>query len=105
MKNSRLVYSTETGRVSQKKDSENVQGDETIRIFREKKGRRGKGVTILSGFNKNQADLKALAKTLKQKCSSGGTVKNNTIEIQGEHTQMLNDNLLKLGYKTKLYNC
>ena len=105
MKNSRLVYSTETGRVHDKKKLATIQGDEAISIFLEKKGRRGRGVTIITGFNQTQTDLKALAKTLKKKCSSGGTVKNNSIEIQGEHAQLLNENLVKLGYKTRLGNC
>ena len=105
MKNSRLVYSTETGRVREKKKLENVQGDDALSIFLEKKGRRGRGVTVITGFNKTPTDLKALAKTLKKKCSSGGTVKNNSIEIQGEHAKLLNENLTKLGYKTRLGNC
>jgi len=46
-------------------------------------------------------DLKALAKTLKQTCGSGGTVKDGTIEIQGDHREKIAAKLNSLGYKTK----
>ena len=101
MKNSRLVYSTETGRIRHRELSNKPGGDGTIIIRHDKKGRRGKGVTILSGFIISLDQLKKLAKTLKQRCSSGGTVKDGVIEIQGDHTKILEQNLLELGYKTK----
>ena len=101
MKNSRLVYSTERGRIRDRKLSNKPEGDSTILIRHDKKGRRGKGVTVLSGFIISRDQLKKLAKTLKQRCSSGGTVKDCVIEIQGDHAKILERNLLELGYKTK----
>ena len=101
MKNSRLVYSTETGRIRHRELSNKPEGDGTVFIRHDKKGRKGKGVTVLSGFIISRDQLKKLAKILKQRCSSGGTVKECVIEIQGDHTKILEQNLLELGYKTK----
>lgn len=101
MKNSRLVYSTERGRIRDRELSNKPEGDGTIIIRHDKKGRRGKGVTVLSGFIISRDQLKKLAKTLKQRCSSGGTVKDCVIEIQGDHKKLIEKNLLELGYKTK----
>ncbi len=50
----------------------------------------------------NDKDLKKLAKQLKQKCGTGGTVKSGTIEIQGDHRDILKQELLRLGYTVKL---
>ncbi|MFM1604708.1 MAG: translation initiation factor, partial [Porticoccaceae bacterium] len=77
-------------------------GDGTVRIRRETKGRKGKGVTTISGIELPEADLKALAKQLKKKCSTGGTIKLGTIEIQGDHRDLLRTELEKLGHKVKL---
>ena len=102
-KESRLVYSTDSGRI---KPSETptppVATDGVIRIRRETKGRNGKGVTTVSGFSLSDDALKTLAKQLKQKCSTGGTVKDGTIEIQGDHREKLKAELEKLGYQVKL---
>ncbi|MCH7673159.1 MAG: hypothetical protein IIB72_13435 [Proteobacteria bacterium] len=56
-----------------------------ILISRETKGRKGKGVTLVSGLQISGAELKLLANQLKILCSSGGTVKAGVIEIQGDH--------------------
>jgi translation initiation factor 1 len=79
-----------------------VQGDGIVRIRRETKGRKGKGVTTLSGFSMSESELKVLAKQLKQKCSTGGTVKDGMIEIQGDHREILKVELEKRGLITKL---
>ena len=73
-----------------------------MRIRRETKGRKGKGVTTVSGIGLAKADLKTLAKQLKQKCSTGGTVKDGVIEIQGDHREKLKAELEKLGHNVKL---
>ena len=100
---SRLVYSTETGRIKQPSESKPaVTTDGIIRISRETKGRKGKGVTLISGFDLAPNDLKALAKKLKKSCSTGGTVKDGIIEIQGDHRDTLKSQLEKLGYSVKL---
>ena len=100
---SRLVYSTETGRIKQQSESNPIlKTDGIIRIRRETKGRKGKGVTTLSGFDLEVDQLKALAKKLKKTCSSGGTVKDGIIEIQGDHREILKQQLDKMGYPVKL---
>lgn len=73
-----------------------------IRIQTTRKGKGGKTVTVLTGFQSSPVSLKTLLKKLKAQCGSGGTVKEDTIEIQGDHTDTLLQNLLKLGYKAKI---
>ena len=76
-------------------------GDGIVRVSRETKGRKGKGVTIISGIQMTEKDLKALAKELKKKCGTGGTVREGKIEIQGEHRDRLVELLTKKGYTVK----
>jgi len=102
-KDSRLVYSTETGRIKQPTESKpKAITDGIIRISRETKGRKGKGVTLISGFDLTPNDLKALAKKLKKNCSTGGTIKDGIIEIQGDHRELLKSQLEKIGHTVKL---
>jgi len=101
-KNSRLVYSTDSGRITESVVSKTIQGDGIVRIRRETKGRKGKGVTTLTGFSMSESELKVLAKQLKQKCSTGGTVKDGMIEIQGDHREILKIELEKRGLTAKL---
>ena len=83
-KNSRLVYSSDTGRVPQpKKQDAAPTGDGIARVRREKKGRGGKTVTTVSDLRLSAAELKTLASELKRKCGSGGSVVDRVIEIQG----------------------
>ena len=56
-----------------------------LHVQLERKGRKGKGVTVIMGFHHSPADLKEFARQLKTLCGSGGTVKEQTIEIQGDH--------------------
>ena len=76
-------------------------GDGIVRIGRETKGRKGKGVTIISGVPLDAAELSVLAKELKKRCGSGGTVKAGTIEIQGDHRDMLFGELQRRGWRVK----
>ena len=101
-KDSRLVYSTDGGRISQPDAPQSVETDGIVRIRRETKGRNGKGVTTVSGLDLDEAEIKILAKQLKQKCSTGGTVKEGIIEIQGDHREKLKVELEKLGHNVKL---
>jgi translation initiation factor 1 len=102
-KDSRLVYSTETGRIKETDvPTHHYDGDGIVRIRRETSGRKGKGVTTITGFDLDAAALKTLAKQLKQKCSTGGTVKDGVIEIQGDHRDKLKIELEKLGHTVKL---
>jgi len=117
MADSRLVYSTEFGQICpecQKPISEcickkrkpkaslKIKQDGIIRIRREVKGRKGKTVTAIYGFQFNQSDLKTLAKQLKQQCGTGGSVKDDMIIIQGDHRETLLKLLMAQGHKVKL---
>ena len=102
-KKTRLVYSTETGRIKPVKETEQRSaGDGIVRIRREVSGRKGKGVTTIAGLEMSDADLKKLAKTLKQLCGTGGSVKNGIIEIQGDHRGKIREALESQGHTVKL---
>ncbi|MBT3672402.1 MAG: stress response translation initiation inhibitor YciH [Porticoccaceae bacterium] len=101
-KESRLVYSTDVGRVHEREQPQVTLTDGIVRIRRETKGRKGKGVTTVSGIDLPELGLKALAKQLKQKCSTGGTVKSGVIEVQGDHRDLLKKELEKRGHNVKL---
>ena len=101
-KESRLVYSTDAGRIKETLTEQPIETDGIVRIRRETSGRKGKGVTTITGFDLDAAALKTLAKQLKQKCSTGGTVKDGVIEIQGDHRDKLKAELEKLGHTVKL---
>jgi translation initiation factor 1 len=72
-----------------------------VKVGRETKGRRGKGVTTVFDLPLNEAGLLDLAAKLKQRCGTGGTVKNGRIEIQGDQRERLILELEKMGYKAK----
>ena len=76
--------------------------DGIVRIRRETSGRKGKGVTTLSGIPLPEKELKVLAKQLKKRCGTGGAVKEGVIEIQGDHRETLKQSLTKHGYQAKL---
>ena len=73
----------------------------TAKVGRETKGRRGKGVTIVSDVPLDDAGLLDLAATLKQKCGTGGTVKEGRIEIQGDQRDRLISVLEEMGFRVK----
>ena len=75
---------------------------QTVYLHRDSKGRGGKAVTVLKGLSLSEPELTALAKTLKQACGSGGTIKDGLIEIQGEQREKIAEVLRKLGYKVKI---
>ncbi len=76
-------------------------GDGVVRLRRETKGRGGKAVTTISGIPLSGAELKTLAKALKQKCGVGGAIKEGNIEIQGDQRDTLQAELEKRGYQVK----
>ncbi len=78
-----------------------VLGDGIVRVARATKGRKGKCVTVITGIPLDSDGLKKLARQLKQKCGAGGTVKDATIEIQGDHRDTLIAELKKQGYTAK----
>ena len=76
--------------------------EQTVYLHRDSKGRGGSPVTLVKNLVLTEADLKQLAKQLKQLCGSGGTVKDGVIEIQGEQRQRIAEALQKMGYKVKI---
>jgi translation initiation factor 1 len=75
---------------------------QNLRIQASRKGRKGKTVTVISGFAASPETLASLVKQLKNYCGAGGTVKDNEIEIQGDCAQKVLQFLAKLGYKAKI---
>lgn len=113
MKNSRFVYSTdgnnnclECGKSFYKckcLESENIDISlDGIKVYRETKGRKGTGVTLVRGLKGSNSELKDLAKQIKFYCSAGGSVKARVIEIQGDHRELVKDFLEAKGMHVKL---
>ena len=101
--NSRLVYSTDSGRIDEPKAAVvRPKGDGIVRIQRQTSGRKGKGVCLITGVDLNDAALDKLAAELKKKCGCGGSVKDGVIEIQGDKRDLLKQLLEAKGMKVKL---
>ena len=121
----RRVYSTEVGRIcpdcnhaltecrckstklrrnstsAQRSTQHSTQHNNTVRITRETKGRKGAGVTLVSGLALADGELKALAKKLRQHCGSGGSIKAGVIEVQGDHRERIKSLLADIGIDSK----
>ncbi|AZT24416.1 TPA: stress response translation initiation inhibitor YciH [Salmonella enterica] len=101
--NSRLVYSTETGRIEEPKtELVRPKGDGIVRIQRQTSGRKGKGVCLITGIDMDDSELIKLAAELKKKCGCGGAVKEGIIEIQGDKRDLIKSLLEAKGMKVKL---
>lgn len=112
MKDSTLVYSTESGancpkckkplkKCVCKQQKPQPKRDGIVRVGRETKGRKGKGVSTVTGLPLTLDQIADVAKKLKQKCGSGGTVKDAVIEIQGDHRDTIIEELTKQGFTVK----
>jgi translation initiation factor 1 len=110
---SRRVYSTDKGRHcpdcgAVKADCRcrlvqaTSKGDGIVRLRRETKGRGGKAVTVISGLSGDAQTLKAHAKSLKQRCGVGGSIKNDEIEIQGDQRALIKEVLEAAGFTVKI---
>lgn len=98
-----LVYSTDGGKIDKPQEKKRApEGDGIIRLHRETKGRKGKGVTLIKGLQLDDNALKALAKDIKKRTGTGGAVKNFVIEIQGEQREIIKTLLEKKGFTVKL---
>jgi translation initiation factor 1 len=106
------VYSTVTGRICAKcgkpldhcicKKASMPPGDGVVRIFRDKKGRKGKTVTVITGIPLADEALRSLHSELKHQCGSGGAIKDGILEIQGDHRNTVFGELRKRGFNVKL---
>jgi translation initiation factor 1 len=111
--NGGLVYSTEHGKMCpacrqpiaqclcKKNRPATIKTDGIVRVRLETKGRKGKGVTVISGVPMNPDEIENLGKQLKQRCGSGGTVKDGAIEIQGDHRHLIMEELSKKGWTVR----
>lgn len=101
--NSSIVYSTDPDFKPEEEPSEQpvYTKSHELRLSLDRKQRAGKSVTIIEGFRESIEDIEALAKKLKSKCATGGTIKNRVIEIQGDHRAKIEAELTSLGYKVK----
>ena len=107
-----LVYSTELGRTCPDcrqaiaqcvcgQKVVNASADGIVRVSRETKGRKGKGVTLVKGLGLEAEPLTQLGKQLKAACGCGGTVKDGIIEVQGDHCDTVIAYLQKQGWMVK----
>jgi translation initiation factor 1 len=108
-----IVYSTDVGRrcpnclrpasqcVCKKDTPGRIAGDGVVRVSRETQGRKGKGVTVITGLPLSQQQLEALATQLKKRCGSGGSVADGRIEIQGDHRDTIVKALEAQGHRAK----
>ena len=110
--NSRIVYSTGLGSLCPNcrravrecvcpKGVPGAAKPAVVRVGRETQGRAGKGVTTIVGLPLSLKDIEALAAKLKKRCGSGGTVREGTIEIQGDHRDVIVAELIKMGWPAK----
>jgi translation initiation factor 1 len=108
----RIVFSTDYGRGCPnclralsacvcRKGTPGKVGDGMVRVSRETQGRKGKGVTVITGLGLATKDLELLATQLKKRCGSGGTVDGDRIEIQGDHRDTLVSELTRQGHSVK----
>ena len=113
--NSRLVYSSEHGKMCSKcskplgdcvcdklKRSAVPDAGGPARVRYDTQGRKGKGMTIISGLPLNREKLEALCGEVKRRLGAGGTVKDFTIELQGDRREEVARFLSANGYDVKL---
>ncbi len=106
-KNARVVYSTNPDYRYEEEDREEVvslpPSQQKLYLLLDKKQRKGKKVTLITGFVGNDNDLKSLGKQLKGACGSGGSVKDGVVLIQGDFREKIKNILEKEGFKVKLH--
>ena len=101
-----IVYSTNPDfkfEVEEEEESDTLEpSKQQLRISLDKRNRKGKSVTLVTGFVGRAEDLKSLAKVLKTRCGVGGSDKDGEILIQGDFRQKVLDILLSEGYKARI---
>jgi translation initiation factor 1 len=108
-----IVYSTDVGErcpncqrpvrecVCRRGTPGKPSGGGTVRVSRETQGRKGKGVTVITGLGLRPTELDALTAELKKHCGSGGSSGDGRIEIQGDHRDRLVEELIRRGWPAK----
>jgi translation initiation factor 1 len=100
-----VVYSTNSDFEYEKEGNNKIEtlppSEQDLRILLDKKNRKGKAVTLITGFVGNADDLKDLAKMLKSKCGVGGSAKDGEIIIQGDFREKVLNLLKSAGYQAK----
>lgn len=100
-----MVYSTNPDFKYETTEESNLEtvapNKQNLRVQLDRKQRKGKSVTLITGFVGNDDDLKELAKILKTKCGVGGSAKDGEILIQGDFCTKTLEILATLGYKAK----
>ena len=100
-----IVYSTNSSFEYNYQQSEEADtlpaAKQQLKVSLDKSGRAGKQVTLISGYTGKTGDLEILAKILKTKCGTGGSVKDREILIQGDVRDKVVEILAKEGYKAK----
>lgn len=98
-----LVYSTDIGRITPAAPTMTVKpASNGVRIQRQTSGRKGKGVSVITGLDLTTCELQKLAATLKKKCGCGGSVVGDNIEIQGDKREQIQQLLKANGIDAKL---
>ena len=109
----RIVYSTEKGKVCPRcghpqaacccaRKETTSTGDGVVRVRRERKGRKGKTVTVVTGIPLATPELRKLGADLKRKCGAGGSVQDGILQIQGDKVERLVAELEKRGFTVKV---
>src|SRR3990172_12516966 len=109
MPKDRLVYSTDAARdrpradrsAHKPSDPGRPPGEHGIHVERQRKGRRGKTVTVITGLPGDEAQLRTMLKRFKDLCGAGGTLKDGHLEVQGDHRDRLVELLREMGYQAK----
>ncbi len=98
-----MVFSTNPNTITEQKENEEtlLPSQQYLEAHFSKKGRNGKTVTLISGFEGTETALKNVAKMLKTKCGVGGSIKDQTIIIQGNYRAKIIEILQKEGYNVK----
>lgn len=105
-RNTKFVYSTNPDFTQwDEQDDEAITlsaGNQKLYVSLDNKQRRGKKVTLVTGFVGRNEELKDIGKVLKSKCGVGGSVKDNEIIIQGDFKEKVKEILVSMGYSCKI---
>ena len=87
--------------IEERKNGSHDGKGKIVRVTLDRKGRKGKTVTLVEGLQHNPQTIQDIARILKEYCGAGGTVKGKTIEIQGDQRTKVADRLKLMNYKVK----